>query len=276
MCYLEIIELWNIIKCEAKTALKKEPILSNFYQESILNHKSLIDSLSYILSNRLSTSMISEKKIYNLFNEIYSNNMCIMNSVVKDIKAVLQRDPVVKSYLTPLLYLKGFHALEIHRLSNYLWNKKKYEFSTYLQSRMSTTFSVDIHPAACIGSGIMFDHATGIVIGEGVIIEDNVSIFHSVTLGGTGKNHSKNRHPIIRKKVIIGAGAKILGNIEVGKEAKVGAGSIVLKNVPPYVTVAGIPAKIIKRKDIDKKKFFQQDKKNIIHHLEFFHYGDGI
>ncbi|QCI24714.1 serine O-acetyltransferase [Buchnera aphidicola (Rhopalosiphum padi)] len=276
MCSLEVLELWNIIKHEAQNVLKKEPVLSKFYQESILNHKKISGSLSYILSNKLSTSMISEKKLYNIFNDIYLNNVFIINSVVKDIKAVLQRDPVVKNYLTPLLYLKGFQALEAYRLSNYLWNMKKYELSTYLQSRISTVFSVDIHPGAFIGSGIMFDHATGIVIGEGVIIENDVSIFHSVTLGGTGKNSGKNRHPTIRKKVTIGAGAKILGNIEVGKGVKVGAGSVVLKNIPPFVTVAGVPAKIIKKNQTSEKNFFQEEKNNLMRNLEFFQYGEGI
>jgi len=221
--------------------------------------------------------MISKKKIYDIFNKIYSNNICIIQFVVKDIKAVLQRDPVVKNYLTPLLYLKGFHALEAYRLSNYLWNTKKYELSMYLQSRISTVFSVDIHPASRIGCGIMFDHATGIVIGEGVVMENDVSIFHSVTLGGTGKIHTKNRHPTIRKQVIIGAGAKVLGNIEVGQGVKIGAGSVVLKSVPEFVTVAGVPAKIIKKTDSTNKKFFLQDQRHtLINSLEYFQYGDGI
>ncbi|AAM67622.1 serine O-acetyltransferase [Buchnera aphidicola] len=261
MCSLEELELWNMIKHKAQKILKKEPILSNFYQKSILNHKKLSHSLSCILSDKLSTSMISEKDIYNIFNKIYANNISIINSVVKDIKAASQRDPVVKHYLTPLLYLKGFHALEAYRLSHYLWNIKRYELSAYLQSRISTVFSVDIHPAASIGSGIMLDHATGIVIGEGVIIENDVSIFHSVTLGGTGSNTGKNRHPIIRKNVTIGAGAKILGNIEVGQGVKVGAGSIVLKNIPPFVTVVGVPAKIIKKIKNSNKNLFQKEKK---------------
>ncbi|AYN24451.1 serine O-acetyltransferase [Buchnera aphidicola] len=276
MCSLEVLELWNMIKYEAQSVLQKEPILSKFCQESILNHNKLSHSLSYILSNKLSTSMISKKNIYSVFKKIYSNNLFIINAVVKDIKAVLERDPAVKNCLTPFLYLKGFQALEAYRLSNYLWNTKKYELSTYLQSRISTVFSVDIHPAASIGSGIMLDHATGIVIGEGVIIENDVSIFHSVTLGGTGKNSSKNRHPTIRKKVIIGAGAKILGNIEVSQGVKVGAGSVVLKNIPPFVTVAGVPAKIINENKTGKKIFFQEEKNNLIHHLEYFQYGEGI
>lgn len=275
MCFAEISELWNIILCEAKNALKKEPILSNLYQESILKHKTFSSSLSYILSNKLSTSIISAKNIRNILDEIYLNNFCILYLAVKDLKAIFQKDPVVNNYLTPFLYFKGFHALESYRISHYLWSKKQYALSTYLQSRISTIFSVDIHPAACIGSGIMLDHATGIVIGEGVIIEDDVSILHSVTLGGTGKNSSKNRHPVIRNKVSIGAGAKVLGNIEIGSQVKIGAGSVVLKNIPPCVTVAGIPAKIVK-KLTNSTSFLKEDEDNFLDCLEQFQYGDGI
>lgn len=275
MCILEISKIWNQILYEVSRLLQKEPILSKFYQNSILKHKSLSSALSHILSNKLSTSSVSENKIQKIFNEIYLNNFSILNSVVKDLKAILERDPVVNNYLTPLLYLKGFHALQSYRLSHYLWNVKKISLSTYLQSRISTVFSVDIHPAASIGSGVMLDHATGIVIGEGAIIEDDVSIFHSVTLGSTGKNYSKNRHPTIRKGVIIGAGAKILGNIEVGLGSKIGAGSIVLKNIPSYVTVVGIPAKVVSQLD-SKKCFIQKNENNFLSIENSFQYGDGI
>ncbi|QCI19638.1 MAG: serine O-acetyltransferase [Buchnera aphidicola (Brevicoryne brassicae)] len=275
MCVLEISKVWNQIIYEVSFLLKKEPILSEFYQNSVLKHQSLSAALSHILSNKLSTSSVSDKKIQRIFNDIYLNDISILNAVVQDLKAVLIRDPVVKNYLTPLLYLKGFHALQSYRLSHYLWNLKKTSLSTYLQSRMSTVFSVDIHPAASIGSGIMLDHATGIVIGEGVIIEDDVSIFHSVTLGGTGKSYSKNRHPTIRKGVIIGAGAKILGNVEVGLGAKIGAGSIVLKNIPSYVTVVGIPAKIISQLN-SKKCFSEQNEDSLSSTENSFQYGDGI
>ncbi|WAI11826.1 MAG: serine O-acetyltransferase [Buchnera aphidicola (Macrosiphum albifrons)] len=274
MCVTETSRIWSKILYEVSFLLKKEPILSDFYQYSILQHKSLISSLSYILANKLSTSTISEKQIKSVFDEIYLNNPSILDFVVRDIKAILYRDPAVKDYLTPLLYLKGFHALEAYRISHYLWNMKKKSLSTYLQSRISSELSVDIHPAAHIGSGVMLDHATGIVIGENVTIEDDVSIFHSVTLGSTGKNFSKNRHPTIRKGVIIGAGAKILGNIEIGLEAKIGAGSIVLKSVPAYVTVVGVPAKIINQ--LDSKKYFSRKEKNTLQSTHMFQYGDGI
>lgn len=276
MCSTEILELWNIILYEAKIASKKEPILSVLYEKNILKHKKFSSSLSYILSTKLSTLTVPEKNIQSIFNKIYSNNFPMLNVVAQDLKAILQRDPVVNNYLIPFLYFKGFHALAAYRISHYLWNEKKYALSMYLQSRISTVFAVDIHPAACIGSGIMLDHATGIVIGEGVIIEDDVSILHSVTLGGTGKNIGKNRHPIIRSKVSIGAGAKILGHIEIGSNTKIGAGSVVLKSIPPCVTVVGVPAKIIYQKNHFISLFHQEDQKNLSENIEQFQYGDGI
>ncbi|ALD15022.1 serine acetyltransferase [Buchnera aphidicola (Aphis glycines)] len=275
MCFTEILELWNTILYESKNALKKEPILSNLYQESILKHKTFSSSLSYILSTKLSTSIIPEKNIKDILDRIYLKNFFMLHLAIKDLKAIFEKDPVVNNYLTPFLYFKGFHALESYRISHYLWNEKQHELSTYFQSRISTVFAVDIHPAACIGSGIMLDHATGIVIGEGVIIEDDVSILHSVTLGGTGKNNSKNRHPVIRKKVSIGAGAKVLGNIEIGSQTKIGAGSVVLQDIPPCVTVAGIPAKIVK-KLTNSTAFLKEDQNNFLDYIEKIQYGDGI
>ncbi|WP_343154301.1 serine O-acetyltransferase [Buchnera aphidicola (Aphis aurantii)] len=275
MCFLKTLELWKIILHEAKVAFEKEPILSRLYQKSILTHNKFSSSLSYILSRKLSNSLISKNNIQNIFNKIYSSDFFILNLITQDLQAILKKDPATKNYLTPFLYFKGFHALASYRVSHYLWNKKQYELSMYLQSRISTVFSVDIHPAACIGSGVFLDHATGIVIGEGVIIEDDVSILHSVTLGGTGKNNNKNRHPVIRSKVSIGAGAKILGNIEIGSQSKIGAGSVVLKNVPPCVTVVGVPSKIVNKSN-NTHNFCKKNHKKFAHCIEQFYCGDGI
>ncbi|QCI24166.1 serine O-acetyltransferase [Buchnera aphidicola (Muscaphis stroyani)] len=269
-----VLEIWNKIVKESFFLKIKEPFFSNFYNKNISKHNNFSSSLSYILADKLSTSSISTAELKKIFENIYSKNMYLLHFAVKDIRAVFKRDPVVKNYLTPLLYLKGFHALESYRISHYLWKKKKYSFSLYLQSRISSVFSVDIHPAASIGSGIMIDHASGVVIGERVKIEDNVSILHSVTLGGTGKIKGKNRHPIIRKGVVIGAGAKILGHIEVGSGSKIGAGSVVLKNVPSHVTVAGIPAKILSTADDVNK--YNNPKKCSSKCTEKFQYGSGI
>jgi len=168
--------------------------------------------------------------------------------VAADLCAVQERDPAVEFFSTPLLYLKGFLALQSYRIAHWLWNQKREALAIYLQNQISVVFAVDIHPAARIGKGIMLDHATGIVIGETAIVEDDVSILQSVTLGGTGKE-SGDRHPKIRAGVMIGAGAKVLGNIEVGRGAKVGAGSVVLDHVPEHTTVAGVPAKVVGRPD---------------------------
>ncbi|WP_425619692.1 serine O-acetyltransferase [Buchnera aphidicola] len=274
MYCLKISKIWRKILDKTDLLLKKEPILSNFYYSTILQHNSLSSSLSYILAKQLSTSMIPDKTLQDIFNHVYDDHDYMLKYIVRDIEAIVERDPAANNYLTPLLYFKGFHALEAYRISHYLWNINKKSLSQYLQNRISLKFSVDIHPAAYIGSGVMLDHAHGIVIGENVSIDDDVSIFHSVTLGGTGKDLGKNRHPTIRKGVIIGAGAKILGNIEIGLKAKIGAGSVVLKNVPSYVTVVGIPAKIVN--DIDNTKQFFLDQKNNLSYLNTFQYGDGI
>lgn len=168
-----------------------------------------------------------------------------------DICAVKERDPAVDYYSIPLLYLKGFHALEAYRVGHWLWNQGRRALATYLQNQISVVFGVDIHPAAKIGRGIMLDHATGIVVGQTAVIENDVSILQNVTLGGTGKEHG-DRHPKIREGVMIGAGAKVLGNIEVGAGAKIGAGSVVLNPVPAHTTVVGVPAKEVGHPQCDK------------------------
>ncbi|CAL4318251.1 serine O-acetyltransferase [Buchnera aphidicola] len=274
MGFISTVDIWNKIKNEADLMSKKEPVLYKFYKKSVLQHKTLGDALIYMLSNILSTSLISKHCLKKILRNIYIKYPDILLCLVRDIVCIVTKDPAVKNYLTPFLYLKGFHAIAIHRVNHILWKEKKIELALYLQSRMSSIFSIDIHPAANIGSGIMLDHATGIVIGESVIIEDNVIILQSVTLGGTGKNSGKNRHPKIREGVMIGAGAKILGNIEVGVGSKIGAGSIVLHTVPSYVTVAGVPAKIVSQLD-SKKIFFRKDYKYRLN-VETFQYGDGI
>jgi serine O-acetyltransferase len=183
-----------------------------------------------------------------MFDKAYMMQHSIVEAAMQDIQAVVTRDPAVSSYLTVMTHFKGFQALQVHRLANYLWREGRQHLALFIQSRNSEVFSVDIHPAANIGQGVMFDHATGIVIGETTVVEDNVSILQNVTLGGTG-NESGDRHPKIREGVMIGSGAKILGNIEIGKGSKVGAGSVVLDHVPDAVTVVGVPAKIVGQPD---------------------------
>jgi len=233
--------IWNDLVVEAEVIARNETLLASYIHTCILHHRSLGSSLSFILANKLSDEVMSALVLRELFEEAYFNNPDVIDSAALDIIAVRQRDPAVSNYLTVLLYLKGFHALQVYRLSHYLWMRDRKDLALFIQSRNSQVFSVDIHPASKIGKAVMLDHATGIVIGETAVVEDNVSILQSVTLGGTG-NESGDRHPKIRSGVMIGAGTKILGNIEVGSGAKIGANSVVLRPVCEHTTVAGVPA----------------------------------
>lgn len=232
---------WNELVTEAEEIAKSESLLASFIHTCILHHRSLGSALSFILANKLSDEVMSALVLRELFEEAYANNPSIIKSAALDIVAVRQRDPAISRFLTVLLYLKGFHALQVYRLSHYLWKRDRKDLALFIQSRNSQVFSVDIHPASKIGKAVMLDHATGIVIGETAVVEDNVSILQSVTLGGTG-NESGDRHPKIRTGVMIGAGTKILGNIEIGSGAKIGANSVVLRSVCAHTTVAGVPA----------------------------------
>ncbi|MFT6986103.1 MAG: serine O-acetyltransferase [Psychromonas sp.] len=239
-------ELWKKIRGEAWRYSASEPILASFFYSTILNHHSLKSALSYQLASRLDSHTMPAILVREVIEEAFTKDPEIVNSAMADIIAVQERDPAVEDYSTPILYLKGFHAIQVHRVANWLWKQKRIPLALYLQNRGSELFSVDVHPAATIGKGIMFDHATGVVVGETAVIEDNVSILQGVTLGGTGKICG-DRHPKIRQGVMIGAGAKVLGNIEIGIGAKIGAGSVVLEAVPAHTTVAGVPAKIVGR-----------------------------
>ncbi|MGY4676701.1 serine O-acetyltransferase [Pasteurella sp. P03HT] len=238
------LEVWNHIRQEAKELAENEPILASFFHATILKHHNLGHALSYILANKLANPIMPAIALREIIEEAYQAQPDIIASAACDIRAVRQRDPAVELWSTPLLYLKGYHALQSHRITHYLWQQNRKALAVYLQNQISVAFDVDIHPAAKIGCGIMFDHATGIVVGETSVIENDVSILQGVTLGGTGKECG-DRHPKVREGVMIGAGAKILGNIEVGRYAKIGANSVVLQPVPEYATAAGVPARII-------------------------------
>lgn len=241
---------WRRIQDEAKSLVEQEPMLASFFHATILNHDSLKCSLSFQLANKLDNATMPAILLREVIEEALNADSTILYAVAADLCAVQERDPAVEHFSTPLLYLKGFLALQGYRVSNWLWKEDRKALAVYLQNQISVVFSVDIHPAATIGQGIMLDHATGIVIGETAVVEDNVSILQNVTLGGTGKEGG-DRHPKIREGVMIGAGTKVLGNIEVGRGAKVGAGSVVLDAVPEHTTVAGVPAKIVGRPDSD-------------------------
>ena len=238
--------LWQAMRREVHARADFEPIMSTFFHATILNHETLEDALSFLLASKLDSPVVSSMAIREIIEEAYRADPSIVYAAEIDIKATRTRDPACNSYSTPMLFYKGFHALQAYRVSHWLWKQSRHSLAFYFQNQMSSIFGVDIHPAAQIGCGIMFDHATGLVVGETAVIEDDVSILHGVTLGGTGKE-SGDRHPKIRKGVILGASASIIGNIEIGEGAKVGAGSVVMKDVPPNVTVAGVPAKIISR-----------------------------
>lgn len=236
--------LWESIRLQTRKQAETEPVLASFLYATILNHDTFEAALSFHLANKLDSPALPAMLIREVIEEAMEKDSSIIESVRADLMAVSERDSACCSLVTPLLYFKGFHALQAYRVAHWLWQQGRNSLALFLQNRISAVFAVDIHPAARIGKGIMFDHATGIVIGETAVVEDMVSIMQSVTLGGTGKE-AGDRHPKVRKGVLVGAGAKILGNITVGECAKVGAGSVVLKDVPPRATVAGVPAQII-------------------------------
>lgn len=241
---LVVDSLWESIRLQTRKQAESEPVLASFLYTTILNHDSLKAALSFHLANKLDSPELPAMLIREVINEAITSDERIIDAVRADLLAVSERDSACCSLVTPLLYFKGFHALQSYRIAHWLWEQGRNSLALFLQNRISTLFAVDIHPAARLGKGIMFDHATGIVIGETAVVEDNVSIMQSVTLGGTGKE-AGDRHPKVRKGVLIGTGAKILGNITIGECAKIGAGSVVLKDVPPRATVAGVPAQVI-------------------------------
>jgi serine O-acetyltransferase len=237
-------DLWPLMREEAERKAKEEPILGSYFHATILNHRTFGDALSFRLASKLDNPMLPTMLIRDVIGEATHDDPEILRAAEIDIIATYTRDPACEDLSSPFLFFKGFHALQAHRIAHWLWNKERRTLAQFFQNQISVTLGVDLHPAARVGSGIMLDHATGIVIGETAVVEDDVSILHSVTLGGTGKTGG-NRHPTIRRGVLLSAGCKIIGNIEVGVNAKVGAGSVVLNDVPPNVTVAGIPAKVV-------------------------------
>ena len=236
--------VWDRMRREAEEAVKNEPALGGFIYSSILAHHHFEDALVHRLAQRLGNADLGSDAVVNAFMDALSNEPDIGNAARADLSATFDRDPACHRFIDPLLYFKGYQALQTHRMAHRLWHMGRSDFAYYLQSRSSMIASVDIHPAAKIGKGIMIDHGHDIVVGETSVIEDNVSIMQGVTLGGTGKEKG-DRHPKIRRGVLIGAGAKILGNIEIGKCSRVAACSVVLHDVPQNCTVAGVPAKIV-------------------------------
>src|SRR6056300_767456 len=236
--------IWQKIREETRIALADEPILASFMHATILHHEELECVLSYHLANQLDSPSASSMMLREVFLEAFSSDEEIRHAIREDLDAVLERDSACHEYYLPFLYFKGFQALQTHRVAHWLWRQGRHSLALFLQSCMSQKLGVDIHPAAQFGKGILLDHATGLVVGETAVVGNKVSILQSVTLGGTGKTDG-DRHPKIGDGVLISAGAKILGNITVGEGAKVGSGSVVLKDVPPHTTVAGVPARVV-------------------------------
>jgi serine O-acetyltransferase len=236
--------VWRRIREEAHAVTQSDPSLGGFIFGAILNHSSFEHALCHRLAQRLGHGEVGADLVLQAFDDALEVEPEIGQSARADIVATFDRDPACHRFIEPFLYFKGFHAVQTHRMAHRLWALGRKDFAYYLQSRSSSVFGADIHPGARVGKGIMIDHGHGIVIGETAVVEDNVSMLHSVTLGGTGKEHG-DRHPKVRQGVLIGAGAKILGNIEIGHCSRIAAGSVVLEDVPPNRTVAGVPAKII-------------------------------
>jgi serine O-acetyltransferase len=236
--------VWTTIREEAEEMARAEPLVASLAHAVILHHDTLEDALSFRLAQKLGHSDLPEMVLREVAGKAFDADPEIGAAARADIVAVRERDPACHRYVEPVLFFKGFQALLAHRVAHWLWREGRRDLAKYLQMRMSEVFTVDIHPGARIGRGIMIDHAHGIVIGETAVVGDDVSMLHSVTLGGTGKEDG-DRHPKIGDGVLIGAGAKILGNITVGKCSRIAAGSVVLQAVPSCKTVAGVPARIV-------------------------------
>ncbi|MCI2393429.1 serine O-acetyltransferase [Aliiroseovarius sediminis] len=240
----EIDPIWDRIAREAQQAVADEPLLGGLVHACVLHHRSLEKALSYRFAAKLSSNEMSMVLLREIADEIYARNADLAEAARADITAVLDRDPACNRMLQPILFFKGFQAMQAYRLGHDLWKQGRKDLAYFIQMRCSEVYGIDIHPGARIGRGIMIDHAHSIVIGETAVVGDNVSMLHSVTLGGTGKEH-EDRHPKIGDGVLIGAGAKVLGNIKVGQCSRIAAGSVVLEEVPCDTTVAGVPARIV-------------------------------
>ena len=238
--------IWDKLRDECRQKAEAEPILASYLHLTVLNHRRLEDALSFHLASKLATPNLPAMSIREFMGEAFEKSEEIQQAIRMDLEAVVRRDPASHGISEPFLHYKGFHALESYRVAHWLWEQDRQALACYLQNRISEVFAVDIHPAARIGKGILIDHATSVVIGETAVVDDDVSMLHEVTLGGTGKV-TGDRHPKVRRGVLIGAGAKILGNVVIGEGSKVAAGSVVLTDVPPHTTVAGVPAVVIGR-----------------------------
>jgi serine O-acetyltransferase len=236
--------VWKRLHQEVLVLANSEAMLGSYLHAVVLDQHSLEESLSSLLAAKLASQFLSQMSLREVISEAFHSSPEIGEAIRRDLVAFLERDPAAQSLAHPFLHYKGFHALQSYRVAHWLWNREKKALAFFLQSRISEVFAVDIHPAARLGKGIMIDHGTGVVIGETAVVGDDVSMLHEVTLGGTGKECG-DRHPKVGNCVLIGAGAKILGNVRIGDCSKIAVGSVVLHEVPPHATVAGVPAKLV-------------------------------
>ncbi len=236
--------IWHNLRQEAADALQAEPALASMLHSTILSHDDLASALSYHISRKMGDDTIRGMTLREMINRIYAADPGVVEYALADLHAVYERDPAAKGYLQAFMFFKGYLALQIHRVSHALWQQGRFALAHFLQSRVSELFQIDINPAARIGKGVFLDHGTGIVIGETAVVGDDCSILQGVTLGGTGSEHG-DRHPKIGRGVLLGAGAKVLGNIKIGDYAKIASGTVVLIPVPAHCTAAGVPARIV-------------------------------
>ncbi len=236
--------VWAALRNQAERVAATEPGLASMLHAVILSHSDIASSLAYQIARKLGDQELRAMSLREICEEAYDADPGLIEAAHADLLAVFERDAACKGYLQPFLFFKGFQALQTHRIAHSLWTQGRETLAYHLQSKMSELYQLDIHPAARIGSGVFIDHGTGIVIGETASVGDDVSLLHDVTLGGTG-SHRGDRHPKVGKGVLIGAGAKVLGNIEIGDYAKIAAGSVVLRPVPSHCTAAGVPARLV-------------------------------
>jgi serine O-acetyltransferase len=236
--------LWQQIRREGQQLVNSEPLLASFYHTALLNHPSLQSALGFLLANKLGNADVQPMLLRQVCEEACAAEPKIIDAATADNLAHYDRDPACTHYSMPLLYFKGFHAVQAYRVAHWLWHQRRQSLALFLQNRIASVFDIDIHPAAAIGRGLMVDHGTGVVIGETAVLGNDISMLHSVTLGGSG-THAGRRHPHVEDGVLIASGAKLLGPITIGRGAKIAAGSVVLNDVPEFSTAAGVPAHII-------------------------------
>jgi serine O-acetyltransferase len=246
--------IWGAVRREAEDQLESEPLLRDFFVRRVLSHSTLVDAIGYAIATSLECADLGREPLIEIATHVFARSPELGEIAASDIEACVARDPSCEGVLSPLLHYKGFLAIQAHRVAHHLWMERRRTLARVLQARAAEVFAVDIHPAARTGRALFIDHGTAVVVGETCVIDDNVSMLQGVTLGGTGKTQG-DRHPKIREGVLLGAGAIVLGNIEVGAGSKVAAGSVVLHSVPPHCTVAGVPARPVGRPAADLPAF---------------------